>query len=172
MLCDRCHQREATTHYKQILNGHLQEYHLCSACAAEMGLGFGGFGMDFGGFPQMFGSLFGSGLVGSSQAAAQRCPVCGMSADDIAQTGRVGCAHCYETFLPRLMPSIQKIHGRTGHVGRVPRSAGRQLGQRREREELERKLKDAVNREAFEEAAALRDQLKRLQEGGEADDGQ
>ena len=168
MLCDRCKKREATTHYKQIINGDLQEYHLCNECAAEAGLSLG---MDFGGFHKMFGSLFGSGLMGVPQVSSQRCPVCGMSADDIAQTGRVGCAECYETFLPRLMPSIQKIHGRTGHVGRVPRSAGQQLGRRREREELERKLRDAINREAFEEAASIRDQIKNLTEGGEGHDG-
>ena len=38
-----------------------------------------------------------------------RCPVCGASLSDISDTGKVGCADCYKTFLNQLMPSIQRM---------------------------------------------------------------
>ena len=42
MLCDRCHTREATVHYTQIVNGRRTEEHLCPECAAQSRVMSGG----------------------------------------------------------------------------------------------------------------------------------
>ncbi len=38
MLCERCHQREATIHLSQTHDGETVEQHLCEVCAKEIGL--------------------------------------------------------------------------------------------------------------------------------------
>ena len=45
MLCEKCKQREATTHYVETINGNKKEMRLCSECAREEGLDNIGIGM-------------------------------------------------------------------------------------------------------------------------------
>lgn len=35
MVCDKCGMREATSHYRVIINGRVSEEHLCSMCAVK-----------------------------------------------------------------------------------------------------------------------------------------
>ncbi len=58
MLCQNCKQRQATIHVTRIMNGRRVEQHLCSKCAADLGLMGGGLG-EFGGFGDLgFPGLF------------------------------------------------------------------------------------------------------------------
>lgn len=94
------------------------------------------------------------------------CPVCGASFDDIVRNGRVGCAECYHTFSEQLAPMIQRIHGEAVHCGKTP---GANLPQPRQSSQLvvkRRALQEAISTQNFEYAAALRDQIKALEEGG------
>lgn len=95
------------------------------------------------------------------------CPVCGASFDDIVRSGRAGCAECYHTFSDRLKPVIERIHGEAVHRGKVP---GANLPQPRQSSQLvvkRRALREAIDTQNFEYAAALRDQIKALEEGGD-----
>ena len=38
MLCENCNENEATFHYTEVVNGIMTQHHLCSECAAKMGL--------------------------------------------------------------------------------------------------------------------------------------
>ena len=38
MMCQHCNEREATTHIKKNINGNKTEMHLCSECAAKLGV--------------------------------------------------------------------------------------------------------------------------------------
>ncbi len=38
MKCQHCNEREATTYIKKNINGKKTEMHLCSECAAELGV--------------------------------------------------------------------------------------------------------------------------------------
>ncbi len=61
MLCDICHQREATVQYTRIVNGRKTVSHLCNECAREQGLLSGRrslFDFDFGGFPEILTRFF------------------------------------------------------------------------------------------------------------------
>ncbi len=71
---------------------------------------------------------------------------------------------CYHTFSSALMPSIQRIHGQTQHIGKVPRSAGAHLRLQSRISELESKLKQAIEEQQFEKAATLRDEIASLKE--------
>ncbi len=52
----------------------------------------------------------------------KRCPACGFCESDFVKTLRMGCAQCYEVFEPELSTFLPKMHFRTTHVGKVPRS--------------------------------------------------
>ena len=169
MLCQHCNQHQATTHIKRIINGQAEEFHLCQNCARESGL-FGG--SDFG---FQLSDLF-SGFLGSSvkqQPSAHRCGLCGASLGEIVKSSRVGCAQCYETFYAQLEPTLQRIHGSLEHSGKTPEDGNPQLRQRREREQalasLREQIAQAVKDEDYEQAAKLRDEIRRMEEGGAKD---
>ncbi len=164
MKCQKCKVNDATTHIKRIVNGKYTEYVLCPDCAHEMG-----FDNVFDtSMPDMFGglltSIFGAALPSRSQAT--RCPVCGSTYGDIKNTGKVGCAACYNIFLQELLPSIKSIHGNTQHCGKISESTQKQPETPKEEksedtvEELKAQLESAVKEQNFELAAELRDKIR------------
>lgn len=168
MMCQSCGKKTATTHIKTIVNGKLAEYHLCADCAKQKGYSniFSNWGMDFG---NLLGGFMGSEVPSSHVA---RCPTCGASFEEITQSGKIGCADCYRTFRSQLMPVIQRIHGTTRHKGKVPggsalRIAGGQhqmvTVQESPLEEKKRLLKQAIEKQDFEQAAVLRDAIKEME---------
>ena len=160
MLCESCEKRQATTHIKTIMNGELKVFNLCPECAKKLGYGsfFNNLGFDF-------DKLFGSFMDGfTTEPNAKRCKQCGSSFEDIAKSGKVGCANCYETFYEELMPSIQRIHGRTSHTGKLAHSAGTEVRLRNEIQKYKLQLEKAIKEQEFEKAAELRDRIKELEQ--------
>ena len=168
MLCQSCGKKTATTHIKTIVNGKLMEYHLCTDCAKQKGYGniFSNWGMDF---SNLLGGFLGNSLDNSQ---VTRCPTCGASFEEITQSGKIGCADCYKTFRSQLLPVIQRILGTTHHKGKVPGgSALRITGGEHQimpvkespLEEKIRLLKQAIEKQDFEQAAVLRDQIKEME---------
>lgn len=167
MLCQKCGKNPATAHVKRTVNGKTSEMHLCAACAAEQGFGkmFGGFNLgDF------WGSLFAEPTA-PAVTDTVRCEGCGKSFREIVSSGRAGCPSCYTTFYDRLLPSVQRIHGKTGHVGKVACGASGEVRRLRELDDLRRQLNEAIAAQEYEECAKLRDQIRAL-EGSESHDGE
>ncbi len=168
MLCQNCGKNEATTHIKQIINGDMAESHLCSDCASHLGYKdvFSGFGLNL---SEFFGGLLGDMAPSIAGGKTLRCAKCGFSFNDIAREGKVGCAECYRTFYDKLLPSIQRIHGKIKHSGKASTGAPEAVKIESTEEKIE-KLKSAMNeavqKQEFEEAAKIRDEIKAL-EGGE-----
>ncbi|MDR3645216.1 MAG: UvrB/UvrC motif-containing protein [Clostridia bacterium] len=164
MLCERCGKNPATTYYKEVVNGKTKEIHLCSECAEELGnglfQGMNGFA-DFG-LSSLLGSLFAQSMPVPA-TSVKRCSSCGTSFEELAQNAQAGCANCYKEFYTQLLPSIERIHGKTRHIGKVPASASKELRQHRELEELRQRLADAVNAQEYEKAAELRDKIRGLE---------
>ena len=113
MKCERCGQREATSVFTQTVNGTSKTVHLCSQCAQEQMMG--GWFSDFG-----LGNFMGLSHSGYAPHTSKQCPNCGATLEEIRQTGLVGCAKCYETFAPELSGTIERIHGASAHVGKIP----------------------------------------------------
>ncbi len=159
MLCQSCGQNTANTHIKTIVNGELTEHHLCAKCAGQMGYGslFDGMSMS-----NLIGSFFaGAGVQNlPPMAQAARCEMCGSTFSDIARSGKVGCADCYMLYRDQLLPTVQRVHGNTNHIGKVPASAGKQMTRANEIEALKRALQEAVAAQEFERAAQLRDEIR------------
>ena len=93
----------------------------------------------------------------------KRCQCCGSSFEDIAKTGKVGCAECYDVFYEELLPSIQRIHGRTAHTGKLAHAAGTEVKVRNEIAKYRSELEKAIKAQEFEKAAELRDKIKELE---------
>lgn len=166
MKCQKCGANNANTHIKTIVNGEFKEYDLCSECAKQMGYTnvFGDIENEFSNF---LGSFFGNVLPARTQAT--RCEFCGSSYSDIAKSGHVGCANCYEIFGEQLLPSIRRIHGNTAHCGKNSGKADKQGGKpyketkEQKIEKLKSELDKAIKEQNFEYAAELRDKIKEME---------
>ena len=181
MLCEKCKKRTATVFYNENINGNVCSYSLCGECAAK--LHEKGEIQDItsmiGSFADPFSELqdhFFSGFFGlPSQKALhgeRKCPDCGTSYHEIASSGKVGCAQCYDTFGEELSRSIQSIHGTTSHTGTVP---SRQRAKQKRSEwikKLKKDLQDAILQEDYESAAKLRDEIRELEQRDEKEDKQ
>ena len=91
-----------------------------------------------------------------------KCPHCGFTQADFKKSGRLGCPECYQTFVEGLEGLLKSMHKGTRHVGKVPEvlrhsreSADRLKG-------LQKKLAKAIAEEDFEQAAVIRDDLKKI----------
>jgi protein arginine kinase activator len=168
MVCEKCGKNQANTIIRESVNGKVREVHLCAECAAKLGYDslmktlhpFAGVSV---GLPEILGSLFAQSAQDEDDTGGKRCSFCGRSFDEIAQTAMTGCAHCYSEFYGELMPSIQRMHGRTHHVGKIPASAGRDIKLKNELTGLRRELDDAVAAQEYEKAAVIRDRIKEME---------
>ena len=107
----------------------------------------------------------GSGEEPDEPAVLNReCDICGVKFVDFRNSGRLGCPHDYEVFRDELLPLLENIHGETKHCGKTPRRLPQNKQMQSELIQLRKQLLQAVNKEAYEEAAKLRDQIRRLEE--------
>jgi protein arginine kinase activator len=161
MLCDICHKKEAAIYFKGIFNGHALEMNLCEECGRKKG-------MEFEQEIQL--SDFVSQIVDLGMPSARKekketsCPACGLAYSEFKRTGRLGCGDCYGAFSPQLLHLLERIQGRTRHIGRIPCGARNpeKGGMQKQRELLRKRLAEAVRCEKYEEAAQLRDKLGQL----------
>src|SRR5690625_6059 len=162
MRCNSCSDKEAIMHFTQIVDNEVTTYHLCESCAAEKGLEPGLAAGD-----QPLTDLMAQlSEVGRDEREVDdgTCGYCGLELDDFKKSGRLGCSHCYVTFEDHLRRLLRRLHGSTDHVGKVYLPPDPTEAQRRERlAGLKRRLDRAVDREDFERAAVLRDQIRELE---------
>lgn len=162
MLCDSCKKKNANFHYTKIINGKVEELHLCESCAFENQ----DYDLDK---PFSIHKLF-SGLFSSINEAEKEkleditCSNCGLTFSKFQKTGKLGCDKCYDNFSEYLKPIINGIHGHNHHRGKAPKRISPSIGLQREIEELNDKLEAAVKREEFEDAALIRDEIKALKD--------
>ena len=183
MLCEHCKKREATVKYVEVINGVKTEHNLCTQCAAHADLGQ--FSALFEGeFP--LGKLL-SGLLGTQETEEEDerysgvvCPTCGTTYEEFVNDSCFGCPDCYSVFDPLISDHIRHLQGSDRHVGKRPAGSTSaaektekmaQTGSPADIPELsdeekirlmEARLKDAVRREEYEEAAKLRDEIRAL----------
>lgn len=136
----------------QAIGGHRSESHLCQDCLAQQQ-----------GQEASYANLL-SGLLGQTpRAEPLRCSLCGLEYGRFQQTGKLGCAQCYQDFRSQLEPTLQRIHGNVQHQGHVPASASEALKARRRLTALKKEMQEAVGVEDFERAAQARDMLREAQ---------
>ncbi|MCH5304240.1 MAG: UvrB/UvrC motif-containing protein [Ruminococcus sp.] len=175
MKCQKCKKNNADTHVKRVINGEFEEYHLCSECAKEMGYTnvFSNFAESFSDdFNSLFGSFFENALPARTQAT--RCETCGTTYNDIARTGMMGCADCYNIFSDKILPTIRRVHGNTTHCGKNSPSYKAEKTEEKsvenktsELDDLKAELENAIKNQEFEKAAVLRDRIKEKEDNNE-----
>jgi len=163
MQCEVCKQTQATVHLTEIVNDQMTELHLCEACANQKGAQVES---HFGLADLLSGlSDFGKTPETPEETVSKACPMCGMTYEDFRKVGRLGCAECYTTFKRSLGTLLKRIHGSPMHVGKSPiRLIKSAKIAKSELLDLKRKLERAIENEAFEEAAKLRDQIRRVEQ--------
>lgn len=163
ITCQRCGKHPATTYFTQTVNGKTTQLALCPACVAELDYSSLS-GMNLG---HLFGSILGDAFSPGPAQEQKRCSGCGCSFQEIARTGKAGCAECYTTFYDRLLPNLERIHGKVRHEGKLSSSAAPRERTEREIKQLKRQLAQAIEKQEFEEAAKLRDQIAALEGGND-----
>ena len=162
MVCELCKQTQATVHLTEIINDQMTELHLCEACANQKGAQVES---HFGLSDLLSGLADFSKTQEPEEASAKACPSCGMTYDDFRKVGRLGCADCYPTFKRSLGSLLKRIHGSPIHLGKSPaRLIKPAKVAKTELLDLKRQLERAIGNEEFEEAARLRDQVRRLEQ--------
>ncbi len=155
MKCQLC-PNPATVHLTDIVEGQKRVVHLCQGCAEAQQL----VKQQELNLPAILQTLLGQHLGQQTDRLARLvCPQCGIRYMEFRAQGRLGCPHDYEVFRDGLEPLLKRIHRADRHVGKSPR---RQVDQVRHAEllDLRKRLQEAVQAEAFEEAARLRDLLR------------
>ena len=160
MKCQKC-TKAATLHITEVVSDEqFEELHLCEECANKYlyepqhkgGPGKGGEG---------------EGVQEADEASAlnqRECPQCGIKFVEFRNSGRLGCPHDYQEFRQELIPLLENIHGETRHCGKKPRRLPQNKQTQSELMQLRNRLKQAVTKEDYEEAARLRDRIRQLEE--------
>jgi protein arginine kinase activator len=169
MICQSCKKAVATVHLTEINEGEKNEVHLCDACAHKKGM------MSSFSLSNLVSELAGGPATGPSApegvdpVESASCEQCGMSYREFRSGGRLGCSHDYDAFRAGLGPLLERIHGATQHVGKVPASMGDAMVREKELIDLRRELQKVIQSEEYERAAELRDRIRQLEESEDTD---
>ncbi|HEY4670717.1 MAG TPA: UvrB/UvrC motif-containing protein [Gemmatimonadaceae bacterium] len=161
MVCDLCKDGEAVIQLTEIEGSGVRLLHLCEKCAAERGVET----TITAAKPQIndFLQKIHEQMAPAKGEAAQ-CSFCSSTLADFRATGRLGCAHCYETFEKSLRDLLRRVHGNSRHIGRryvAPLPS--ELPHVSTATELRDRLKRAIEAEQFELAADIRDKLRGIE---------
>ena len=163
MKCQVC-DLPATVHLTEIVGGKKTELHLCQACAEKK---------EILKQQELNLSVIVQTVIGqhvgapTDELARLTCPACGIKYMEFKAEGRLGCPHDYTVFRDALQPLLERIHRATRHRGKVPPNATRGAAVQAELRELRQALRRAVEAEAYEEAARLRDCIKQKEAADE-----
>ncbi len=165
MKCQKCGINEATTHIKQIINGHKSEVWLCHKCAGEENALSAFKQTNDYDFENFFSNLWGTSAPALKQTPNESiCKTCGTTLRDIQSSGKLGCSDCYSVFERILQRPLKEIHGSCTHTGKLPKSSAKGMHLNHEIDKLKDELSRAVLDQNFEKAAELRDKIKELEQ--------
>ena len=157
MKCQYC-SNPATVHLTDLVKKQKKELHLCQACAEQQQL----LQHNELNLTTIVQTLLGQ-HVGPlpDELARLTCPQCGIKFMEFRAEGRLGCPHDYEAFAGELRKLLERIHRSGHHVGKVPKRRPADQKVPAELLELRRQLREAVEAEAYEEAARVRDLIRK-----------
>ena len=163
MLCQICGKSPATVHFTEIHDNKMSEIHVCERCAEEKGLHGGTGKQKFDIADLLAGMVDSMTSTDEERVGSVQCPACGLLYSQFRETGRVGCAECYQAFKYQLHPLLRRIHGKVECLAKRPPRTGGDESRARQIQRLHDELQRLVEHEEFERAAAIRDEIRRLQ---------
>lgn len=169
MECQECHERPATLHFTQVINGEKSEIHVCEQCAKEKG--YVSYGEEAFSFHNLLSGLFNSHPLPDSNSNTKvesnngiKCEKCGLTYQEFTRIGKFGCAQCYKSFNQHLNPIFRRVHsGNTQHHGKVPKREGGKIHLKKKIQQQKMDLQQLIQREEFEEAAQVRDRIRSME---------
>jgi len=141
-----------------ITNGHVATRSLCTDCAqkahSHMNQAFNTMGIQMEGL---------GGMVDKPQHEELRlpkmiCSTCRTPYEDIDHETVFGCLFCYGAFHQQVIDYLSGLRGEP----KMPLEEVTQHMPSLTQDELSERLQDAVNAEDYEQAATLRDEIKRI----------
>lgn len=168
MLCQICGKNPGTVHITEIHDNRMTELHVCERCAEEKGIHATAKQHQFDIADLLAGMVDDVTGTEEERIGHVQCPRCGLHYSGFKETGRLGCAECYAAFQFQLRPLLRRLHGDTRHRGKVPARDGEGALRSRHIQRLHDELRRAVEREEFERAAEIRDEIKRLEDEARA----
>lgn len=159
--CGLC-GKDATVHLTQIVNNKIHKVDLCESCAQKKGV------TDAEGF-SLADLLAKTNLTLELKEPQIECPQCGHQTSDFKRTGRLGCAECFNVFEPLLLPVLEDMHTGTEHKGKLAKNALLRHNTHAQLFELKESLQRAIDKEAYEDAAKIRDLIQELEATGKAE---
>lgn len=157
MKCQKC-TKAATLHITEVVSeDQFEELHLCEECAHKYLYEPQQKGAQKGGVPAEEGDE-------ASALNQKECSHCGIKFVEFRNTGRLGCPQDYQEFREELLPLLENIHGETKHCGKTPRRQPQNKQTQTELIQLRKQLHQAVTKEAYEDAARIRDRIKTLEQ--------
>lgn len=171
--CDCC-GAPATVYLLRVSNGSTVRVNLCAGCARKKGI------LDESGAPTaalLRGESPGK-IPEQGNVFQATCDYCGFPGSQLVEKKILGCPRCYATFAELLEPVLKRLHRSANHSGKAPMSQlvavtlspmaenpkaipeGNGQGSV-SKDDLEIQLRLAITEERYEEAAALRDRLRK-----------
>jgi protein arginine kinase activator len=162
MLCNVCKQNEATVFLTKIVGDKVQKVDLCEDCSKEKCVddptNFSLTDVLLGKVTEEVAAL----AEAEPAEAGVKCPTCGYTQADFKKAGRFGCSECYVTFGEGLEAMLKSMHKGIKHAGKVPAALQQSRAEAQKVKQLQKRLDKAIAEENFEEAAQLRDEIKRM----------
>lgn len=161
--CSEC-KRPIAVRYTEIVGGAITHTSMCAEC------------------PQLERRLHGIGagsLTGAQGETGLVCGDCGTTLANVRMGSLLGCSHCYEVFGDAILAELQATNripsSAIAHKKNVAIHLGRAPGELVEISPTSRlaalneALTETLTREDYEQAAWLRDQIKKLTENPESE---
>ena len=157
--CRRC-SKPATLHITEIHAGDAVAIHLCETCAREY-LEDESDESSQSPAAELAAKL--EALVSDDEDETARCSNCNISFNEFREQGRLGCPICYDEFRQDLLPLLENIHEEATHLGKRPLRHPNQTEDQSRLLQLRSQQREAIDREDYEVAANLRDQIAEIE---------
>jgi len=162
MLCQKCHKNLATARYAEVVDGKVTDVHLCAACLRklqeEAGTGF-----------ELSGPTPTARFPARPPRPRRRskvrrtCRSCGTELARVQDSAQVGCITCYDVFARDIEAMLTTLHGAVRHRGKAPHVDDARTRLRADLQDKRALLRMALETEDYEDAAALRDGIRRME---------
>ncbi len=166
MLCEECGKYEATVQIQMLApDGTGITRSLCQRCVSKLRPMAGVHALDIGEFlGALFERIHQSKLEKDSDRFEASCPGCGLSYNDYKKDQRFGCAQCYKAFREPIEEALVKRNDSAIFVGQAPDSEEQLNSDIYQIKKLREEMQRAVEEEKFETAAAIRDEIRALED--------
>ena len=95
-----------------------------------------------------------------------KCNKCNMTYQEFLDSGKFGCEECYKTFENKIDILLKRIQGTDRYIGKKAEhnesNSVQETKTDNKLEKLQQDLKKAIKEERYEDAAKIRDEIKKI----------